>query len=125
MKKTNQLDHIVIAHPNLDIAMQEFANLTGCSPTYGGPHVGGGTHNALVSLGESVYLELISPDPKQVGNGSRPNLRPNLGERLATYTGSQLLAWAVRSNNLDQMVGEHCGIETATPFDMSRQQPNG
>lgn len=120
----NQLDHIVIVHPDLDLAMEEFADLTGCSPNYGGPHVGGGTHNALVSLGESVYIELISPDPAQV-HKDRSSTHSNLGHRLTSVSGSTLLAWAIRSDSLDQMTGKHCGVETATPFDMSRQQPNG
>lgn len=120
----NQLDHIVIAHPNLDLAIEEFADLTGCTPTYGGPHVGGGTHNALVSLGDSVYLELISPDPSQVSDAilSQPN---SLAQRIARCDGNQLLAWAIRSNRLDEMSGELHGFEAARPFDMSRKQPDG
>ncbi len=121
---TNQLDHIVIAHPDLDQAMQEFADLTGCTPQYGGPHVGGGTHNALASLGESIYLEFISPDPAQANAAGRTKT-PNLGQRLANLSGSKLLAWAIRCNNLDHTAGRYCGLETAQPFDMSRQQPNG
>ena len=120
----NQLDHIVIAHPNLDLAMEEFADLTGCVPKYGGPHIGGGTHNALVSLGESVYIELISPDPAQVRSDSHSK-SINLGQRLTSFSGSKLLAWAIRSNQLEQMAGGYCGLETAKPFDMSRQQPDG
>jgi len=119
-----QLDHIVIAHPNLERAMEEFADLTGCKPAYGGPHIGGGTHNALVSLGDSVYLELISPDPAQT-NEVKPVPGKNLGQRLKEFKGSQLLAWAIRSNALDEMAGMLHGIETAKPFDMSRQQPGG
>lgn len=121
---TNQLDHIVIAHPNLDLAMEAFADTTGCTPEYGGPHVGGGTHNALVSLGKSVYIELISPDPDQLDR-TPSQQTPNLGQRLAKAEGSRLLAWAIRSTDLDQMTGQYCGIETAKPFNMSRQQPNG
>lgn len=120
----NQLDHIVIAHPDLDLAMEEFADLTGCSPKYGGPHLGGGTHNALVSLGRSVYIELISPDPTQV-NKDESSTQSNLGHRLTRVAGNTLLAWAIGSNSLDQMAGKYCGITTAKPFDMARQQPNG
>ena len=120
----NQLDHIVIAHPNLDQAMEEFADLTGCVPAYGGPHIGGGTHNALVSLGDSVYIELISPDPDQIGKSTQRQSN-NLGQRLSTYKGSKLLAWAIRSSVLDEMSGVLHGFETAKPFNMSRKQPDG
>ena len=120
----NQLDHIVIAHPDLDLAIEAFADLTGCKPAYGGPHLGGGTHNALASLGDSVYLELISPDPAQIDEQS-PQQVGNLGQRIATLKGNQLLAWAIRSVILDQMAGNLHGFETAMPFDMSRKQPDG
>jgi hypothetical protein len=120
----NQLDHIVIAHPNLDLAIEEFADLTGCTPAYGGPHLGGGTHNALVSLGDSVYLELISPDPGQVSKEAKSKTS-NLAQRIAASEGSKLLAWAVRSNRLDEMSGALHGFDAARPFDMSRQQPDG
>ncbi len=121
---TNQLDHIVIAHPDLNLAIEEFADLTGCKPAYGGPHIGGGTHNALASLGDSVYLELISPDPAQI-NERTIQQASNLGQRIATFEGNQLLAWAIRSGTLDEMAGDLHGFETASPFDMSRKQPDG
>lgn len=121
---THHLDHIVVAHPDLEQAIQEFADLTGCVAQYGGPHPGGGTHNALASLGKSVYIELISPDPAQIGTTNNPQ-SANLGQRLASLDSGRLLAWAIRSSNLDQLVGEYCGFNARTPFDMSRQQPDG
>ena len=119
-----ELDHIVIAHPNLDLAIEEFADLTGCKPEYGGPHVGGGTHNALVSLGESVYIELISPDPAQRLEQAKGQTS-NLGQRLADCEAGTLLAWAIRSDSLDTLSAELSGFEANTPFNMSREQPNG
>lgn len=112
----SQLDHIVIGHSNLELAMQEFADLTGCQPAYGGAHQGRGTHNALAAIGDGLYIELISPDPSQPNKGV-------LSQRLASYRQSQLLAWAVRSSDLEGISGEHCGFATSEPFDMSREQP--
>lgn len=120
----NQLDHIVLAHPNLALAKEEFADLTGCMPADGGPHLGGGTHNALASLGESVYIELISPDPEQMDAEGQVQ-GGFLATRLAGYEGSQLLAWAIRCNDLIGLSESLGDLEAAPPFAMSRQQPDG
>src|SRR5262249_8696179 len=39
-----------------------FERLTGVRPVYGGKHPSG-THNALVSLGSHLYLEIVAPQP--------------------------------------------------------------
>jgi len=60
------LDHLVYAGPNLAEAVDEFENLTGVRAGPGGPHVGLGTANHLVSFGAGgSYLEIIGPDPDQ------------------------------------------------------------
>jgi len=119
-----QLDHIAIGHPNLALAKEEFADLTGCMPSDGGPHVGAGTHNALASLGNSVYIELISPDPNQADMPISSD-GASLGERLASITGSQLLAYAIRTRDLVGLSNSLSGFNAADPFDVTRQQPDG
>ncbi len=59
------LDHILYAVPDLQKGIDDFEKLTGVRPVYGGKHLNLGTHNALVSLGEEVYFELIAPDPSR------------------------------------------------------------
>lgn len=59
----NPIDHIVWAVPELATGMEQIRELTGITPVYGGRHLQFGTHNALLSLGERCYFEIIAPDP--------------------------------------------------------------
>ena len=56
------IDHIVYAVKNLDHAIQELHELLGVRPVFGGHHKHNGTKNALLNLGNSIYLEVITKD---------------------------------------------------------------
>ena len=58
-----EIDHLVFAAPTLAQGIEYIADLTGVTPRPGGKHAGMGTHNALVKLGERLYLEIIAIDP--------------------------------------------------------------
>lgn len=91
------LDHILYAVPNLQKGTEDFEKLTGVQPAYGGKHTHLGTHNALISLGEEVYLELIAPDPTQ----SIPfeNVIFDIGKIKVP----KIITWAVRSTNINEL----------------------
>jgi hypothetical protein len=57
------LDHFVVAINDLDAGTSMFETLTGVHPVHGGAHPSLGTHNALVSLGSGLYLEILAPRP--------------------------------------------------------------
>ncbi|CAE7206821.1 Cacna1h [Symbiodinium pilosum] len=58
-------DHLVWCVESVADGMDRFEALTGIRPCVGGQHLGFGTHNALVSSGEGVYIELLAQDPSQ------------------------------------------------------------
>lgn len=115
------IDHLVLAVPELDSAVEWFADETGVRPAAGGAHVGMGTHNALVSFG-SGYVELIAPDPNQPDpEDGRPFGIDAIHER-------RLVAFAVRpdvGSSIDELVAAAgaAGFEPGEAVSMSRRSP--
>jgi len=95
---TATIDHLVYACPDLEQAVARFADLAGVHAAAGGQHPGLGTHNALLSLGERTYLEIIAPDPGQ--QTAATALPYGLGELAEPG----LRGWAVAPADLDAAV---------------------
>merc|ERR1711907_340855 len=83
-------DHLVFAVRNLNIGIQRFRELTGVEPVIGGIHEGLGTHNALFSLGDRCYFEIIARDPNQL---SPPRIW--MGMEQEPPEEGRLITWAV------------------------------
>lgn len=83
-----KIDHLMWACSDLDRGVSEMQQLSGIKAELSGSHTGMGTRNALMSLGDDCYLEIIAPDPNQ-------SLTGNFGGRLASLQTSGLLSWAV------------------------------
>jgi len=98
-----QLDHLVLAATTLADGIDYVAETTGATPQPGGRHVAMGTHNALLRLGERVYLEIIAIDPDGAAP-PRPRwfdlddiaLQSELTER------PQLVAWVARTADIER-----------------------
>ncbi len=115
-----QLDHIMYACPDLQAGIDEIYELTGVMPAIGGSHPGVGTRNALLSLDNLQYLEIIAPDPDQ-------NLHGTTGQLLLDHGGSGIRSWAVASDNLSKVASQAnaLGLDSREIMDMSRTTPDG
>ena len=94
-----RVDHFMWGAPDLDAGMREAERLFGVRAAPGGSHPSLGTRNALLSLGEAVYLEIIAPDPEQ-------RLEGTFGERLRSLDTCALITWAARSTELTGLSAE-------------------
>jgi hypothetical protein len=108
------LDHIIIAVPSLRAGIVEFADRTGVTAVIGGQHPGRGTENALASLGQGHYLELLAP----IVADSAPG---------AAKRGLRLVGWAVHTRTLPEVIGrlKAAGFRMSGPTAGSRRKPDG
>lgn len=106
------LDHIILATPNLSRGIEEFGRLTGVTPRRGGQHPGRGTENALVSLGSGHYLELLAPIVP-VADATPLGLTPS--------------GWAIHTNSLPALLERlrGAGFQASGPIPGSRRTPDG
>lgn len=91
------IDHIVVVAPNLASGASYVCDALGVEMQQGGAHPRMATHNLLLRLGDSTYLEVISPDPS-APVPSRP--RWFALDRLASDEQPKLAAWVVRAENI-------------------------
>ena len=114
------LDHLVFAAPDLDSAIDAFAERTGVAPVPGGRHGGLGTCNALASLGDGLYLEVIAPD-------SETKSKKNMGGLLEGLAGIELFTWALRTDDLpglsERLVRD--GHAPSPITETTREEPSG
>lgn len=99
-----ELDHIVIAADTLRNGINYIEKRFGITPEAGGQHLSMGTHNALLSLGASCYLEVIAIDP-DLPQPPRPRwfgLDDNT-TREQLRAEPRLIHWVARSNDIDAL----------------------
>lgn len=114
-------DHLILAVPDLEPAIEALAARTGVRAIVGGSHPGRGTRNALLSLGSGHYLEIIAPDPAQ------PESKQGEPAEMAKLERPLLGGWAIRSvdlaGELERVRAK--GLDVAGPFPGGRERPDG
>lgn len=113
------VDHLLLGTADLDRGLAFVKEKTGLDPVIGGSHPGIGTRNALLSLGDRQYLEIIAPDPAQPVFAYQIDLRQLQEPRLIT--------WAAPTKNISETAqrARDAGLEIIGPGDGSRKKPNG
>jgi hypothetical protein len=113
------LDHIILGCNDLDRGIEAVEEATGVRPVIGGVHPGRGTRNALLSLGERRYLEIIAPDPAQQKIVHFPQIRQ--------MTDPRLIGWAVHPPDIAAVAKQLRENQVAFtgPDDGSRKRPDG
>ncbi len=114
------VDHLVFGFSDLDSGIAWTENNLGVRAVFGGVHPGGGTRNALLSLGGRRYLEVIAPDPAQTGVIGR------FGD-LSGLTVPKLVTWASATDSVEEKtrLAQAAGYRVDGPIDGSRSRPDG
>jgi len=123
------LDHFILGCADLDRGIDFVEQHISVRAAFGGVHPGRGTRNALLSLGERHYLEIMAPDPAQnVAPGAPvPGSRPSQIAKLRELKEPRIVGWVAHPGDLDQFAARlrEARIEFEGPRAGSRQRPDG
>ena len=114
------LDHLVVAATTLADGIDYIAETCGVAPVAGGKHLAMGTHNALLSLDERTYLEIIAVDPE----GAKPS-RPrwfdldNIALQAELVERPRLIHWVARATDIGAAAAR-CPLPLGTVHAMAR-----
>ncbi len=123
-KMIASLDHLLLGCNDLDSSVAFVEQRTGVRAAIGGVHPGRGTRNALLSLGERRYLEIIAPDPKQT------KIEPfalDLLNQIKSLKSPQLVEWAAHVSDMDTYARHlrAAGFKLEGPTPGQRKRPDG
>ncbi len=88
----SKVDHVILGIDDLQKGIDELERRTGVRAAFGGAHPGRGTQNALLSLGDHHYLEILAPNPEEKGNPE--------AQELYGLTALRPIGWAVHTDDI-------------------------
>jgi Glyoxalase-like domain len=113
------LDHVILGINNLERGIKDFESGTGVTPKPGGEHPGRGTRNAIVTLGNGHYLEILAPAASM-----DPNMSHDVRVDPVRLT---FVGWALRTRAMEDVAKRlrAAGFVLGAPVPGSRQTPDG
>ena len=107
-----KLDHLTVIAPSLAEGVAHVRDCLGFDVPFGQRHDYMGTHNHLLQLGDSVYLEIVALDPKATppdrprwfGLDDQDRVRADWDE------GQRLRGWVARTDVIDAVLAGHSGV---------------
>ena len=113
-----EIDHVILGINDLERGIREFESRTGVTPKRGGEHPGRGTQNALVTLGNGRYLEILAPASSQAPTAAR--------ESALDHGQLTLVGWALSTRAIDTTVDQlrKAGFDVQGPAPGSRRAPD-
>ena len=119
-----KIDHLVIGAENLEKATLQVQDFLRAKFLKGGKHPLMATHNNLIKLQNSLYLELIAVDPstsfsKNFTSQKRWFSLDEHATRQRLSRGPQPLCWVVAVDNIERAVA-HCGYNPGNVIVMTR-----
>jgi hypothetical protein len=118
------LDHLILGCNELDRGVRFVEEHTGVRAAPGGVHPDRGTMNALLSLGERHYLEIMAPDPNRKAVQTWASHQLEILRNLAT---PRLVGWAVYPTDIEKLAKKFrdAGVAIQGPWPGSRTRPDG
>ena len=115
-------DHLIYAAPDLEVAIDKLTERLGVRPSAGGKHPNG-THNGLLALSNSCYLEIIALDPNQ----NRQDSEQPLAFGLNRLQVPRLVTWAVLAPSLEEVAraSQAAGYDPGVVIEGGRVRPDG
>jgi len=107
-----KLDHITVIAPSLAEGVSHVRTCLDLDVPFGQRHAYMGTHNHLLQLGDTVYLEIVALDPEADGPG-RPRwfgLDDQNKVRSDWEEGRRLRGWVARTDAIEIIIAGHGGI---------------